>query len=73
MKTTALWVMLHSGSRNIGNRMGTYFIERAKKAMGDKKLVDKDLAWLSEGTRGLRRLRRTVSAGRRTMPSTTAS
>jgi tRNA-splicing ligase RtcB len=45
-----LWVMLHSGSRNIGNRLGTYFIERAKKAMGDQKLVDKDLAWLSEGT-----------------------
>jgi tRNA-splicing ligase RtcB len=45
-----LWVMLHSGSRNIGNRMGTYFIERAKKTMGNKKLVDKVLAWLSEGS-----------------------
>ena len=45
-----LWVMLHSGSRNIGNRMGMYFIERAKQAIGDQKLVDKDLAWLSEGT-----------------------
>ena len=45
-----LWVMLHSGSRNIGNRMGTYFIERAKAAIGDKTLVDKDLAWLSEDT-----------------------
>ena len=45
-----LWVMLHSGSRNIGNRLGTYFIERAKTAIGDQKLVDKDLAWLSEGT-----------------------
>ena len=45
-----VWVMLHSGSRNIGNRIGTYFIERAKQALKDTKLADKDLAWLSEGT-----------------------
>jgi len=45
-----VWVMLHSGSRNIGNRMGTYFIERAKNALKNTKLVDKELAWLSEGT-----------------------
>ena len=25
-----VWVMLHSGSRGVGNRFGTYFIERAK-------------------------------------------
>src|SRR5204863_9266616 len=24
----AVWVMLHSGSRGLGNRIGTYFIER---------------------------------------------
>src|SRR5690349_15656844 len=29
----ALWVMLHSGSRGVGNKFGTYFIERAKHEM----------------------------------------
>ena len=28
-----VWVMLHSGSRGVGNRIGTYFIERAKEDM----------------------------------------
>jgi len=28
-----VWVMLHSGSRGIGNRIGSYFIERAKAEM----------------------------------------
>src|SRR5205085_1456192 len=28
-----VWVMLHSGSRGVGNRIATYFIERAKKDM----------------------------------------
>jgi hypothetical protein len=26
-----VWIMLHSGSRGVGNRIGTYFIEKAKK------------------------------------------
>ena len=26
-----VWVMLHSGSRGLGNVIGTYFIELAKK------------------------------------------
>jgi tRNA-splicing ligase RtcB len=47
-----IWVMLHSGSRGIGNRIGTYFIELAKKDM--KKwfinLPDEDLAYLPEGS-----------------------
>jgi len=44
--------MLHSGSRGIGNRIGTFFIELAKKDMGVhvKNLPDKDLAYLREGT-----------------------
>ena len=29
-----VWFMLHSGSRGVGNRMGTYFIELAKRDMG---------------------------------------
>jgi tRNA-splicing ligase RtcB len=45
-----VWVMLHSGSRGIGNRIGTYFIERAKQELErtGTKLPDKDLAWLDE-------------------------
>lgn len=48
----SLWVMLHSGSRGIGNAIGRYFIERAKKDMGRhlQQLPDKDLAYLEEGS-----------------------
>jgi tRNA-splicing ligase RtcB len=48
-----VWFMLHSGSRGVGNRIGTYFIELAKKDMRVhvKDLPDKDLAYLQEGTR----------------------
>jgi len=44
--------MLHSGSRGIGNRIGTYFIERAKKEMEKWfiNLPDKDLAYLPQGS-----------------------
>jgi tRNA-splicing ligase RtcB (3'-phosphate/5'-hydroxy nucleic acid ligase) len=47
-----VWVMLHSGSRGIGNAIGRYFIERARREMEkqDAKLPDRDLAWLAEGT-----------------------
>ena len=47
-----VWLMLHSGSRGVGNRVGSYFIARAKEEMGDRlgKLPDRDLAWLGEGT-----------------------
>jgi tRNA-splicing ligase RtcB len=45
--------MLHSGSRGVGNRIGTYFIELAKKDMQvhEIHLEDKDLSYLSEGTK----------------------
>lgn len=48
----AVWVMLHSGSRGVGNRIGTHFIELAKKDMEKWHihLPDKDLAYLPEGT-----------------------
>ena len=48
-----VWVMLHSGSRGVGNRIGTYFIELARKDMGQhlRSLPDKDLAYLKEGSR----------------------
>ena len=47
-----VWVMLHSGSRGIGNRIGTYFIERAREEMARAHihLPDRDLAYLSEGS-----------------------
>jgi len=47
-----VWVMLHSGSRGVGNRFGTYFIELAKREMERFfiSLPDKDLAYFAEGT-----------------------
>ena len=51
-ETDTVWVMLHSGSRGSGNRIGTYFIELAKEDMRKWhiNLPDKDLAYLPEGT-----------------------
>ena len=50
----AVWVMLHSGSRGAGNKIGQYFIQRAKEEMAryyiDKFLPDQDLAYLVEHT-----------------------
>lgn len=47
-----VWVMLHSGSRGVGNRIGGYFIERAKRDMERWfiHLPDKDLAYFPEGS-----------------------
>ncbi len=47
-----VWFMLHSGSRGVGNRIATVFIEMAKRDMGRElgELPDKDLAYLREGT-----------------------
>ncbi len=48
-----VWVMLHSGSRGIGNRIGSYFITRAREALlrrdGAASVPDRDLAWFEEG------------------------
>src|SRR5271155_540088 len=51
-ETDTVWVMLHSGSRGIGNQVGQYFIERAKEDMRSWfiNLPDQDLAYLAEGT-----------------------
>lgn len=48
-----VWVMLHSGSRGIGNVMGRYFIAAAKKDMQRHQvnLPDRDLAYFSEGSK----------------------
>ena len=47
-----VWVMLHSGSRGIGNRIGTYFIEKARAEMRRWyiNLPDADLAYFPEGS-----------------------
>jgi tRNA-splicing ligase RtcB len=47
-----VWVMLHSGSRGIGNRIGTYFIERAQELIARQRIPvpHRDLAYLTEGT-----------------------
>jgi tRNA-splicing ligase RtcB len=48
----AVWVMLHSGSRGIGNVLGRYFIAAARKDMErhQMRLPDRDLAYFSEGS-----------------------
>lgn len=52
-KDQRVWIMLHSGSRGVGNKIGQYFISKAKedmrKAHGNLP-EDEDLAYLTEGT-----------------------
>jgi tRNA-splicing ligase RtcB len=45
------WVMLHSGSRGIGNAIGTHFIELARLDLErlDHRLPHRDLAYFEEG------------------------
>ena len=47
-----VWVMLHSGSRNVGKTIGETAISMAREIALklDRRLPDKDLAWLDEGT-----------------------
>lgn len=47
-----VWVMLHSGSRGIGNNIGKYFIQLARKEMErhQMNLPDRDLAYFREGS-----------------------
>lgn len=51
-ENAAVWIMLHSGSRGVGNRIGTHFIELAQKDMErwHIRLPDRDLAYLAEGS-----------------------
>jgi tRNA-splicing ligase RtcB len=51
-ESDAVWLMLHSGSRGVGNQIGQYFIERAKEHMRRYfiDLPDQDLAYLPDGT-----------------------
>ena len=54
-----VWVMLHSGSRGIGNAIGSYFIELGRRDMESaaSSLPDRDLAYLAGRHAALRRLR----------------
>ncbi len=49
-----VWVMLHSGSRGVGNKIGSYFIEKAMREMDryhiSAGLPDRDLSYLVEDT-----------------------
>lgn len=47
-----VWFMLHSGSRGVGNRIGQYFITKAREEALrlNRHLPDRDLGWLDEGT-----------------------
>jgi tRNA-splicing ligase RtcB (3'-phosphate/5'-hydroxy nucleic acid ligase) len=49
----AVWFMLHSGSRGVGNAIGTMFIELAKQdaLRNNANLPDRDLAYFEEGAR----------------------
>lgn len=51
-ESQSVWVMLHSGSRGAGNRIGSFFIEKAKEEMRRWfiNLPDQDLAYLPEGS-----------------------
>ena len=50
-ESRGVWAMLHSGSRGIGNAIGSYFIELAKKdsQRNNLNLPDRDLAYFPEG------------------------
>lgn len=47
-----IWILIHSGSRGIGNALGTYYINVAKQKMQDWfiTLPDPDLAYLVDNT-----------------------
>ena len=51
-ETNQVWVMLHSGSRGIGNAIASYFIALARKDMECWmiQLPDRDLAYFPEGS-----------------------
>ena len=50
--TGSVWLMLHSGSREIGSRIGLHFIAEAKERIELERIdpPSRDLAWLDEGS-----------------------
>jgi tRNA-splicing ligase RtcB len=53
-----VWMMLHSGSRNIGKSLAEIHIQRAKKLAHNQDLPDRDLAVFLKGTREMDDYRR---------------
>src|SRR5467141_5252895 len=53
-----VWMMLHSGSRNIGKTLAEIHIQRAKKLAHNQDLPDRDLAVFLAGTPEMRDYRR---------------
>ena len=53
-----IWLMLHSGSRNIGKTLAEIHIGRAKKLAHNQGLPDRDLAVFLAGTREMQEYRR---------------
>ncbi len=47
-----VWIMLHSGSRGVGNAIGEFFIKLAQEDMQEtiQELPDRNLAYFTEGT-----------------------
>ena len=47
-----VWLMLHSASRTLGAAIGEHFIQSAREQAErfDRRLPDRDLGWLDEGT-----------------------
>ncbi|GLY91619.1 RtcB family protein [Actinoallomurus iriomotensis] len=54
----AVWVVLHSGSRNIGKELAEYHIEAAMRLPHNQDLPDRDLAVFLSGTRKMEEYRR---------------
>ena len=63
----AVWIVLHSGSRGMGNRIGTYFTQLAKTlcAKWFISLPDPDLAYLPVGTEEFDAYRHAVTLAQR--------
>jgi tRNA-splicing ligase RtcB len=54
----AIWVVLHSGSRNIGKELAEVHVEAARKLPHNQELPDKDLSVFLSGTRKMDEYRR---------------
>jgi tRNA-splicing ligase RtcB len=54
----AIWIVLHSGSRNIGNELAEHHVEAARKLPHNQDLPDKDLAVFLKGTVKMEEYRR---------------
>lgn len=54
----AIWIVLHSGSRNIGKELAEHHVEAARQLPHNQDLPDKDLAVFLKGSRKMEEYRR---------------